>query len=65
MLILSRHQDEIITIGDNIRVTVTEIRGDQVRLGIEAPEGVSIHRKEVRDSIKRSQDAGLPTKRTI
>lgn len=47
MLILSRHRDEQILIGDNIVVTVVDIRGDKVRLGFEAPQSVPIHRREV------------------
>lgn len=53
MLVLSRHRDERITIGDDIEITVVEIRGDKVRLGIEAPKNVPIHRREVYDDIKR------------
>jgi carbon storage regulator len=51
MLILSRKKSEEIVIGDNIRITVVEIRGDKVRLGIDAPKDVSVHRKEVKDAI--------------
>lgn len=52
MLILSRRRHEVIVIGDDIRVTVTEIRGDRVRLGIQAPEGVTVHREEVYEAIQ-------------
>ena len=65
MLLLSRHLNEAITIGENIIITVVEIRGDKVRLGIESPKDVPVHRQEIRDAIKRAQDAGLPAKRTI
>lgn len=54
MLVLSRHIDEKIVIGDNITITVVDIRGDKVRLGIEAPHDVTVHRQEVYDAIKRS-----------
>jgi carbon storage regulator len=47
MLVLSRQRDETIIIGDNIEVTVVDIRGDKVRLGITAPKDISVHRKEV------------------
>lgn len=47
MLVLTRKKDQSIVINDNIEVTVLEIQGDQVRLGIRAPKSVSIHRKEV------------------
>jgi carbon storage regulator len=55
MLVLSRKQDEKIMIGDDIEVIVVDIRGDKVRLGITAPEGVPIHRQEVYDGIKRGE----------
>ena len=47
MLVLSRKKDEKIVIGDNISIMVVEIRGDKVRLGIDAPRDVSVHRREV------------------
>jgi carbon storage regulator len=55
MLVLSRKKDEKIVIGDNITVMVIEIRGDKVRLGIEAPKEITVHRQEVYDAIKREQ----------
>ncbi len=55
MLVLSRKQDEKIIIGDNISLMVISIQGDKVRLGIEAPKDVSIHRQEVYDAIQRKQ----------
>jgi carbon storage regulator len=51
MLVLSRKKNESIIINDNITVTVIEIRGDKVRLGIEAPKDVSVHRREVYEAI--------------
>ena len=53
MLVLSRQRDQTIMIGDDIEITVVDIRGDKVRLGISAPTSVSVHRKEVYDAIKR------------
>jgi carbon storage regulator len=53
MLVLSRQRDESIVIGDNIVVTIVDVRGDKVRLGIEAPREVSVHRREVYDAIQR------------
>ena len=55
MLVLSRKNNESIVIGDGIVVTIVEIRGDKVRLGIEAPKEVPVHRREVYDAIKRAQ----------
>ena len=52
MLVLSRKKNETIDINDNITVTVVEIRGDKVRLGIEAPKSVSVHRREVYEAIQ-------------
>ena len=53
MLVLSRHRDESIIIGDDIVITVVDIRGDKVRLGIAAPIEISVHRQEVYDAIQR------------
>jgi len=53
MLILSRHRNESIMIGDSVKITVVEIRGDKVRLGIEAGKDIPVHRQEVHDAIKR------------
>lgn len=53
MLVLSRQRDETIMIGDDIEVTVVDIRGDKVRLGINAPKEIAVHRKEVYDAIRR------------
>jgi carbon storage regulator len=61
MLVLSRQRDESIIIGDNVQITVVDIRGDKVRLGIEAPAEISVHRKEIFDAIQREnrKAAGL------
>lgn len=56
MLVLSRKKDEKIIIGDQITVMVIEIRGDKVRLGIDAPRDVTVHREEVYDAIRREHD---------
>jgi carbon storage regulator len=53
MLVLSRQRDESIMIGDNIEVTIVDIRGDKVRLGIEAPTEIPVHRQEVFEAIQR------------
>ncbi len=53
MLVLSRQRDETIMIGDDIEITVVDIRGDKVRLGINAPRSVQVHRKEVYEAIQR------------
>ena len=54
MLVLSRKKNESIVINDDIKIVVVEIRGDKVRLGVEAPKEVPVHRREVYDAIKRS-----------
>lgn len=53
MLVLSRQRDETIIIGDNIEITVVDIRGDKVRLGVSAPKEISVHRLEVYKAIRR------------
>ena len=55
MLVLSRKKNESIVINDDIKIVVVEIRGDKVRLGVEAPKEVPVHRREVYDAIKRSE----------
>ena len=60
MLVLSRKKDESIIINDHITITVVEIRGDKVRLGIEAPKEVSVHRREVYEAIREQAKAGQP-----
>lgn len=56
MLVLSRQRDETIMIGDEIEISVVDIRGDKVRLGITAPTRIAVHRKEVYEAI-RSENA--------
>ena len=53
MLVLSRRRDQILRIGDDVKITVVEIRGDKVRLGIEAPVTVPVHREEIYQAIQR------------
>ena len=53
MLVLSRQRDESIVIGDNVVVTIVDIRGDKVRLGIQAPGEIPVHRQEVFEAIQR------------
>ncbi|MBL8851735.1 MAG: carbon storage regulator CsrA [Planctomycetaceae bacterium] len=55
MLVLSRHRDESIIINDNIVVTIVDIRGDKVRLGIQAPSNIPVHRQEIYDAIQREK----------
>ncbi len=64
MLVLSRKKNESIIINDDITVTVVEIRGDKVRLGIDAPKEVSVHRREVYDAIqsqRQREETNSPT----
>ena len=62
MLVLSRQRDQTIMIGDDIEITVVDIRGDKVRLGINAPTEVPVHRKEVYEAIKRENRAAASVK---
>ncbi|HVU90461.1 MAG TPA: carbon storage regulator CsrA [Pirellulales bacterium] len=58
MLVLSRKKNESIVINDDITIVVVEIRGDKVRLGVEAPKEVPVHRSEVYQAIHRNDDHG-------
>jgi carbon storage regulator len=64
MLVLSRQVDEEIVIGDDIVVSVVRIRGDKVRLGISAPDSISIHRREVYEAIQRERAGELVVAQT-
>ena len=61
MLVLSRKKNESIMIGDSIVITIVEVRGDRVRLGIEAPPEVPVHRREVYEALRRAvSDSAKP-----
>ena len=64
MLVLSRQRDESIMIGDTIVVTIVDIRGDKVRLGINAPPEIPVHRQEVYEAIQREQGK-IPAEGTV
>ena len=57
MFVLSRQRDESIMIGDNIEITVVDVRGEKVRLGITAPKEIPVHRREIYDAIQREKAA--------
>ena len=59
MLVLSRKKNESIVINDNINIVVVEIRGDKVRLGVEAPKEIPVHRREVYEAIMRDRESAL------
>lgn len=57
MLVLSRQKDESIMIGDNVEITIVDVRGDKVRLGITAPRSIPVHRREVYEAIQREKNS--------
>jgi len=59
MLVLSRQKDESIMIGDDVEITIVDVRGDKVRLGITAPRSIAVHRKEVYEAIQREKKEKL------
>lgn len=61
MLVLSRKRDESIIIGDDVVITVVDIKGEQVKIGVTAPKTVSIHRKEVYEAIQEENKAASQT----
>jgi carbon storage regulator len=61
MLILSRKTNQKIRIGDSIELTVIEVRGDQVKIGVEAPRSVKVFREEIYDEIQKENKAALVT----
>jgi len=66
MLVLSRKKNEQIVIGELVVITIVEIRGDKVRLGIDAPKEVPVHRREVYDAISRqTAAAGIGDQRSV
>jgi len=60
MLILTRRVGETLMIGDEVTVTVLGVKGNQVRIGVNAPKDVAVHREEIYERIKREQDADTP-----
>jgi carbon storage regulator len=62
MLILTRRVGETVMIGDEVTVTVLGVKGNQVRLGVQAPRDVAVHREEIHDRIKREQNGNAPPK---
>ena len=56
MLVLSRQKDESIVIGDDIEITIVDVRGDKVRLGINCPRSISVHRKEIYLAIQKEKE---------
>jgi len=60
MLILTRRVGETLMIGDDVQVTVLGVKGNQVRIGVNAPKEVSVHREEIYERIKREQQSQLP-----
>ncbi len=58
MLILTRRVGETLMIGDEVTVTVLGVKGNQVRLGVNAPRTIAVHREEIYERIKREQDGG-------
>jgi len=56
MLVLSRQKDESIMIGDDVEITIVDVRGDKVRLGINAPRSVTVHRKEIYLAIQKEKE---------
>jgi carbon storage regulator len=63
MLVLSRKKHEEIVIGDNVVVSVVDIRAGKVRLGIQAPKEVPVHRKEIQEILRRAGPLGDPVRR--
>lgn len=60
MLVFTRKQGESIMIGDNIEVTITEVKGGKARIGIEAPRDIPVHRKEVYEQIQKEKNGERP-----
>jgi len=59
MLVLSRQRDESIMIGDDVEITIVDVRGDKVRLGITAPKQIPVHRREIYDAIQREKEQSV------
>jgi carbon storage regulator len=58
MLILTRRVGEVLRIGDDVSITILGVKGNQVRIGIDAPKDVAVHREEIYQRIKREGDVG-------
>lgn len=70
MLVLSRRKDEVIMIGDDIEISIVDIKGDTVRIGIDAPRSVTVHRKEIYEAIRAEnlahmQNQAVPDKAAL
>jgi carbon storage regulator len=65
MLILTRRIGEIIRVGNDVTISVLGIKGNQVRIGIEAPKSVPVHREEIYQRIKKEQEAGSNTAKIV
>ncbi len=65
MLILTRRVGETLMIGDNVTVTVLGVKGNQVRIGVNAPKEVAVHREEIYERIKREQENGVEDPSTL
>jgi len=62
MLVLSRQKDESIMVGDDVEITIVDVRGDKVRLGITAPRSIDVHRKEIYEAIQREKEENTKAK---
>ncbi|TFG49193.1 MAG: carbon storage regulator CsrA [Candidatus Brocadiia bacterium] len=62
MLVLSRQKDESIMVGDEVEITIVDVRGDKVRLGITAPKSIAVHRREVYDAIQKEKKGSVSEK---
>ncbi len=58
MLILTRRVGETLMIGNDVTVTVLGVKGNQVRIGINAPKNIAVHREEIYERVKREQEGG-------
>jgi carbon storage regulator len=65
MLVLSRKLGERIVIGNDVVVTILEIRGESVKLGVDAPRTISVHRQEIYEEIRQANQAAMPTPASV